>query len=1486
MKKVVICVAMMAICSICLAQGADADAHKGLGYIGDRPSATLGIGLSPSTSLRASGAEGASLRDSKAGPWVGAVFFYWYTWDRQAQWGGWEGGVHYTPLQGYYDSPSFEDNLHSMWVAAEWGVTHFFMDYWSREWLDNQGQPRDVLVVRAAEELRRRGYPIWMSYYQDGENFAMRDFARNITEQRDVWRWLKLLAPSEVWPALDGRPFQMVYGRSGSPEVTIDNEGFRSWLKAGYGPSGSLGAGLRDSKASGIESLNRDWGSRFENFDQIEMDLETPGPQRAAAVEYQALLWQKDWEKFQEAARREFGVPGVAVSFDVGYGPYGRLSYSDFVRIFGGPHSYGGIFGQPHELDSERYIQAAIAKRYNTIFFDHLKNCYADWNTEGRIPGTEYPADPLHYERFWVGNLMRRNMGLLHMSWNEWWEGSNLEPSVELGKRFCEENLFYSTLMQLAFPSLRDFGRRARVAVVIDDHAFRWGSADAEELHPCVDALRKTMLEFDVAPEELVTDRELSRFDVVVAPSGAVGFGRNAEGREVADVLLKWVSQGGSRKLIASRCPELDRAFGVESAELPQGGDLSHFVDVGAEGDRQFLVAGFSQRQEGDGTEPTTAKEPKRKTYRWTPGRGRTTALRLPLSPRRSHSLIFHGTAIWPNKARVELDGQALAELEIKPGSQRYEVKIPAETVGSRRCGELRIIYSEKNVPEEKEPDRYKGERRVCNLMLEWVFIATENMPFSAKQAELRGLEVRLKSAIHGPIAGRSFESPWPTPPPIRSTRGEAVSSYQDGAPHALLLKQGEGSVIYVNGRLDIPGAPYLESLISDWARMNAPTRLTGDSVLGCDLRAGDTHLLLAYNRDIKAAKKIKAEVQVGSSPVAEVLALRRDGSSYDPVKWTRRGGRIHFQDSLRYCAVYQVVPSPVRLTAPELVVQPGETRRVAVSVENISETEVRGTLDLVSAVPSISAQARDFNLGPGEKRRVLLALTASQMADWGRKTVALRVRAAGAEALFFRQLIVERSPELELTSAALNVEKPEMWVENRSSRYISTAPAREVELEIAGRRIPVGTVAANRARRVNLAVVMKEVASSPSPELTVILRHKVAGQDVAVSRQVQVLRRPENLSAPAGALEAVHIFNLGGEDLEAVPVARPLTGKMRQAANRIYAADSSGRPVPWQVDKEGSKLTLAFVGSVHARSSATYFICAGSESVASPRSDLRAEAKSLGTGKGALEISNARFSLRLSEAKGGTAVSLRSSQTGAEYGAESFGAAYGSWGSTDPLHPAHTADSYISEEKVRQADSKGKISLVLAGPARVVAEVEWSDGKLTARQRYEVWAGAPWITIESRARPRSSFRDQEIVVLDGRFLRAGLTKIYPGFSGQRSAFAEEKPHFGWREAPGIPPLASLLTPPEFKESLSLLVEPLDDCPSPDTWRQGFWPEKRPSPGACAYAWVEAISRARRESGLRTYLLFHPGNQAHAEKMLPRPASVGKIFCVSFQRLD
>ncbi|MFA0768243.1 MAG: hypothetical protein OXFUSZZB_001571, partial [Candidatus Fervidibacter sp.] len=270
-------------------------------------------------------------------PIVGAVFFYWYEWDEEAEWGNWLGAVHNTPLFGYYDNRKLQDNFRSLLLAADWGITHFFLDYWGHDWRGENNEPRETTVLKAAEKVRSLGYPIFIGYYQDGTNFAMRDFWRNIYERRDTYRWLRDYARSPAWTWLFGKPFQMVYARNGVPELTVDHEGFQEWLKQRYGT---------------IDKLNAEWGTRFRNFSEIRMNFNTIGFQRAMSIAYQYERWQRDWEKLEQIVRDELGLPGLKVSFDVGYAPFRNFGFERFARVFGGPHSYAGIFGQPHEQDA------------------------------------------------------------------------------------------------------------------------------------------------------------------------------------------------------------------------------------------------------------------------------------------------------------------------------------------------------------------------------------------------------------------------------------------------------------------------------------------------------------------------------------------------------------------------------------------------------------------------------------------------------------------------------------------------------------------------------------------------------------------------------------------------------------------------------------------------------------------------------------------------------------------------------------------------------------------------------------------------------------------------------------------------------------------------------------------------------------------------------------------------------------------------------
>ena len=342
------------------------------------------------------------------------------------------------------------------------------MDYWAPDWKGEDGQMREAVVMRAAESLRKEGYDIWMSYYQDGENFEMREFSRNVSERRDVHQWLRDFAGSEVWPKIDGEPLQLVYARNGRPQTTIDHEG--------------LPPVPRRAVRERCRSERRVGATDFEDFDEIEM---TFSRHRAPAGRVDRVsvraLGSGSGRSSNGLVEKEFGFPGMRASFDVGYGPFSDFGFANFARTFGGPHSYAGIFGQPHDQDAQRFIQAAVAKKYDTVFLDHFKNYYFDWDI--RVPGMAYLPDPHHFDRFWVGALARHSEALLHLSWNEWWEGSNLEPCREFGKTYCEKNLFYSTLMQLAFDSIRTAGQGAPVALILNDWRFASGGPHAEELY-------------------------------------------------------------------------------------------------------------------------------------------------------------------------------------------------------------------------------------------------------------------------------------------------------------------------------------------------------------------------------------------------------------------------------------------------------------------------------------------------------------------------------------------------------------------------------------------------------------------------------------------------------------------------------------------------------------------------------------------------------------------------------------------------------------------------------------------------------------------------------------------------------------------------------------------------------------------------------------------------------------------------------------------
>ena len=205
-------------------------------------------------------------------------------------------------------------------------------------------------------------------------------------------------------------------------------------------------------------------------------------------------------------------------------------------------------------------------------------------------------------------------------------------------------------------------------------------------------------------------------------------------------------------------------------------------------------------------------------------------------------------------------------------------------------------------------------------------------------------------------------------------------------------------------------------------------------------------------------------------------------------------------------------------------------------------------------------------------------------------------------------------------------------------------------------------------------------------------------------------------------------------------------------------------------------------------------------------------------------------------EAAGGTMTTFRSARTGRDYGRKSFGANYGTFSKHDPVNPVTNTVEYIHEKKTRQEDTPGRIEILSKGPAAVVARAAWSNPKVAVEQEYEFRAGQPYFILRTKIRPVDLARQQELVAINAQLQPHKLAKTFPNFPGE--ATNAEQPHFGWRTGSWVPDCAGLLAPPQFDESISLIVT---DKTRLKGVRQGFWPHERPKPGKREIGQIELL---------------------------------------------
>ncbi len=1414
-------------------------------------------------------------------PWISDVFFYWYEWDPATERGNWINGVHNTPLQGYYDSRTFRDNYSSLKTAAEWGISHHFIDYWGHPWKDEKGRPREKIVFEAAEELREQGYDIWMGFYQDGDNFAMDAFSKNLSEHRDTEYWLRGFAPSPVWPRLNGRPVQLVYGRNGRPVPTQDNGAYRQWLRDRY---------------KTLDALNREWGADYKSFDAVLLRYAARGPERADAVEFAFATWQREWAELDALVQQGFGFPGIKASFDVGYTPFRNFGYIGLTRTFCGPHSYGGIFGPPEDRDIERFIQVQVAKHYDSVFFDHFKNFYHDWDI--RVPGFAYLPDPVNFDRFWTGALMRRSEALLHLSWNEWWEGSNLEPCREFGKQYCEKNLFYATLLKRCFPDIRSAWKRAPIAVLLNDYAFRCDAADPNDLYRVVTVLRRLNAAFDLFPDAQATPKALERFKVIIAPACGQGFGYNDRREKLLPMLLDWASKGGL--LILSADAKSAEALGLRPSAPPPaagparpGPDLNVFVDVGTDGDERFLVSGCSGRENWGKLPAEAFGAGLEKTVRWVPGSGDTTRFRLPCSPGRDHVLRLGGSAIWGNRVTVTVNGRRVGQFRIMPGEHQYSISIPADAVGGQPVAELKLVFDALHVPGRKDPKRFGTESRICNLALEWVQFSTSNIPARTleQQYRLPKAAVTFGDPLYGALNGRTAPVPYSAAPWVRGAGPgvRVLSKYTDGRPRTFLITQNRGRVLYVNGSFgDFAAAaetPETDVVASDLQLWDAlltnlgktpPGRYaSGNGVGGERLRTGTTDVLPVYNYRGDADPgpvSVRLSVPAGKWPLAEAAVLSRDGVQTRPERLSaiRRGGRWEATDTVRWCAVYAFVQAPAALDIPEMGAVPGEAATFPVIVRNLTDRPLSGTLQVTSVIPSVSGAAKAFRCpaGKGQEVRVDLPVRIADSADWGRKTVTIELGwGADQTARFFRPLTVLKLPELEFAPVLIG-NSPALQVHCPENRWGVTAPARDfrIILDRASIAAPV-SIAPGMTRTLGLM----QWPTAPGTALglknrTVRLRYTVSNRQIWKELDLSWPTLPPKLAAPTPKAEPLLLWSTAATGLGPGVVKAPLP----RGAGSWHITDDAGRPVPGQSDPQHRG--ILFAGVIPARSARLYWLVPG-KAPETPPTDLtwRVEGK-LGSGAGRVIVENSWYRIDLDEAAGGTVARLVSRRTGRNYARKhSFDFNFGRF--TKPGHPRPKCSTtqLIDEKKTRLSDGPHPLRLPERGPLRIVVESQATLGAITCDTRYEFVAYQPMFRVIRRFRRSGGPAPEEVVVLDSDIEPNLLRKSYPGFAGIPAP--APKSHYGWRYSDWVPPEITLL-PLRPGTDTEAITFSLVRSSGIDRVRQGFWPENRPAPGPRAAARIEYICRKADSAVLNVRVRLHAGWQLQGRRWLEAARSI------------
>jgi hypothetical protein len=589
------------------------------------------------------------------------------------------------------------------------------------------------------------------------------------------------------------------------------------------------------------------------------------------------------------------------------------------------------------------------------------------------------------------------------------------------------------------------------------------------------------------------------------------------------------------------------------------------------------------------------------------------------------------------------------------------------------------------------------------------------------------------------------------------------------------------------------------------------------------------------------------------------------DGSVYVPIEPLRNGTWFEWDDTLRHYAVYQLAYAPVRVETGPILASVGQTSQVSARVTNLTDRPVRASIAFRSVIPTLSGEPVKVEIWPNLSTTVNLPLSVGSEADWGRKTAVIEVESEGQKAYLWRQVTLLRPPDLSLARRVTTAHTPVIELVNAPCPWGEAAPALEATVLIGDRRIDVGQIppGGRLIRRLTTPLPFRPIDPSVSPETAMLQRQAVAleckddrrtlrsGEEIWLARPVATAKKVPN------AIAAVSVFNHHDRQLDQSIVEVTLPKDL--ASHRAYhLCDGSGATIPAESIAGG---TLLFPASAPAQDASSYVLCSGT--TAGVSTDLKA--KDERTANGTVTVENSFYRVTLDGRAGGCVTELVSKRTGKDYGLQSFGVNYGRFSQYDPRRLPTNTVSYINEDKTSLAKRPCTWKRMDVGSVRVIVEIEVGDGNIVCCTTYEFRAHTPHFRIARRLTFVGKERPEEIVVVDARFRRHALAKSYPCFVGVPND--KTQPHFGWRYGNWVPEVLTLMTPPTFDESLSILVRRKDGL---DQVRQGFWPAERPKPGPCEQARIELVARHATFCNVELIVYVHREHQIAAARLSER----------------